>query len=60
MKFLDFLKKRESASSGKFSNFFREASEEEKKRVFTEAARRANQEQRKVFFGSDTSPEMGK
>lgn len=36
-------------SSGSFSNFFTHASDREKKRVFTEAARRANEDQRALF-----------
>ena len=38
-----------SAESGKFSDFFRHASEEKKREVFIEVARRANKDQREVF-----------
>lgn len=36
-------------SSDSFSNFFTHASDREKKRVFTEAAKRANEDQRALF-----------
>ena len=52
MKIFDFIlnrgKKSEKKTDG-FADFFRNASPEEKKRVFTEAARRANEDQRELF-----------
>lgn len=47
MKLLNFftVNKREKSKSN-FANFFLYASEEEKKRVITDAARRANEDQR--------------
>ncbi|MBI2046192.1 MAG: hypothetical protein HYT28_02135 [Parcubacteria group bacterium] len=50
MKFLDFFKKAEKPKT--FSGLFRETSEREQVQIFEEAARRANEEQRKVFYGS--------
>jgi len=46
-----FGKKEEKskAKHGSFSEFFLNASEKEKEAVITKAARRANEEQRKVF-----------
>ena len=47
MKMLSFLtKNKEKKANGSFADFFLHASEEEKERVFTEAARRANEDQR--------------
>lgn len=42
-------KKENKPKSSKFSDFFRYASEEQKIKVFTEAARRANEDQREVY-----------
>lgn len=44
-----FRKTKEAEKSGKFSDFFLHAPEKEKERVFREAARRANEEQREIF-----------
>lgn len=53
MKIFNFFKKDEKKRpSGRFSDFFLNASEDEKKVVFKEAARRANEEQRQVFLKS--------
>ena len=50
MKILSFLKRAtKSAKPSGFSDFFLHASEEKKKEVFREAARKANEEQREVF-----------
>lgn len=52
MKLLNFLLKREvkAKPSSRFSQFFLEASSKEKKKIITEAARRANEDQRKLFY----------
>jgi len=42
------LKNKDDRKTGGFSGFFRNASDEEKKRVLMEAARRANEEQREL------------
>ena len=44
-----FRKSEEKDKSGRFSDFFLNASESKKEKVFKEAARRANEEQREVF-----------
>ena len=49
MKLFSFLaKKRKKNKIGSFAEFFLHASEKEKKRVFTDAARLANEDQRKL------------
>ena len=52
MKLFNFIFKREVKGklSSKFSRFFLEAASKEKKKIITEAARRANEDQRKVFY----------
>lgn len=55
MKIMDlFRKKREMATapkkSARFSDFFLHASEADKKRIFTKAAYKANEEQRDLFI----------
>ena len=55
-KFLNLLnafKGADTKESGHFSDFFLRATIEKKKEVFTEAARRANMDQRKVLNQSD-------
>jgi hypothetical protein len=53
MKFRNLFRKKGSKEGpGLFSEFFLYASEEEKEKVFREAARRANEEQRRVFMKS--------
>lgn len=50
MKLLNLFKKtKETREASRFSDFFLHASEKDKERVFREAARRANEEQREVF-----------
>jgi hypothetical protein len=50
MEWLNFLKKdKEVATSSRFSDFFLYASDSKKEEVFREAARRANEDQRRVF-----------
>lgn len=50
MKLVDFFKKnKEIKKSGKFSDFFLSATEKKKEEVLREVARKANEEQRKVF-----------
>lgn len=50
MKFLNLFKKTQKKDPpGRFSDFFLHASEKEKEKVFKEAARKANEEQREVF-----------
>lgn len=50
MKLLNLFKKtKETGGTGRFSDFFLHASEKDKERVFKEAARRANKEQRELF-----------
>lgn len=44
-----FYKGNESYKATGFSDFFRSASSEEKRQVLTEAARKANQDQKRVF-----------
>ena len=53
MKLFNFIfkKKVKVKPSSKFSRFFLEASSKEKKKIITAAARRANEDQRKVFYG---------
>jgi len=46
---LKFGKKTDEDSSSEFSRFFRTASSGEKKRVFIEIARKASEDQRKIF-----------
>lgn len=41
-----------NVKTGNFSDFFLRASDEDKKQVFIEAARKANEEQRDVFLKS--------
>ena len=52
MKLFNFLFKKgdKAKSSNKFSRFFLETSSKEKKKVIMEAARRANEDQRKLFY----------
>ena len=56
MKLFNFIFKREAKAkpSSRFSQFFLEASNKEKKKIITEVARRANEDQRKVFY--DNTP----
>lgn len=53
MKLLHLFKKspkiQTSEKSGRFSEFFLRASDEDKKQIFIKAAHRANEEQREVF-----------
>ncbi len=51
MRLLEFFRKTKKIEkkSSKFSDFFLYASEDKKQEVFKEAARRANEDQRKVF-----------
>ena len=42
-------KERKNKETGEFCDFFLHASPKEKERVFTDAARRANEEQREVL-----------
>ena len=50
MKLLNlFIKNKTKERSGRFSEFFLHASEKEKEKIFKEAARKANEEQREVF-----------
>ena len=44
-----FAKNKEKKREGTFAEFFLYASEKEKKRVFTAAARRANEDQRRLI-----------
>lgn len=46
----DIKKERVTKPSNKFSRFFLESSSKEKKKIITEAARRANEDQRKLFY----------
>jgi len=55
MKF-PFRKSEQKKEPGRFSSFFLHASDEEKKKVFTEAARQANEEQREVFRRASLKP----
>lgn len=49
MKFVNLFKRHEEAKRpGRFSDFFQHASDEEKRKVIEEAARRANEDQRKL------------
>lgn len=55
MKFFTFMKNHaNTASSGEFSRFFREASSREKKKVFMEVARKASADQKKVIDAVST------
>lgn len=49
MIFSRLFKRGVAKRTGRFSDFFRHASLEEQKKVVTEAARKANEDQRKVF-----------
>ena len=53
MKLFNFLFKKEDKAkpSNKFSQFFLETSSKEKNKIIMEAARRANEDQRKLFYG---------
>ncbi len=55
---IDTLKKKlgKRESHGSFSSFFIHASDRERKRVFTEAARRANDDQRALFDRAKLKP----
>ncbi|MBI2444364.1 MAG: hypothetical protein HYV42_03965 [Candidatus Magasanikbacteria bacterium] len=44
-----FRKRPVTAQTSHFSDFFLHASDEQKRKVFTEAAKRANEEQMEVF-----------
>jgi len=57
MKLFNFLFKKEDKAkpSNKFSRFFLETSSKEKKKVIMEAARRANEDQRKLFYENTPS-----
>lgn len=52
MRLLNFLFKKEDKAkhSNKFSRFFLETSSKEKEKIIMEAARRANEDQRKLFY----------
>jgi len=51
MKFLNlFTKNYTKQKTSKFSDFFLHASEERKKEILNEAARKANEEQRETFM----------
>lgn len=52
MRLFNFLFKKEDKAkpSNKFSRFFLETSSKEKKKIITEVARRANEDQRKLFY----------
>lgn len=52
MKLFNFLvkKSKNAEPSSEFSRFFLESSSKEKKKVFLYAARKANEEQRKLFY----------
>lgn len=53
MKFTHFSRKSKQIDKlGHFSDFFLNASTKQKKRVVKEAARKANEDQREVFFKS--------
>ncbi len=54
MKLFNFLakKSKNAEPSSEFSRFFLESSSKEKKKVFLYAARKANEEQRKLFYKS--------
>ncbi|MCG2700768.1 hypothetical protein L6267_01205 [Candidatus Parcubacteria bacterium] len=53
MSFLNFFRKTKyKEKSGKFSDFFLYTSDNEKKEILREAARKANEEQRDVFMKS--------
>lgn len=53
MKLFDFLKKvKQKEKSGKFSDFFLHASDNEKKEILKKAAYKANEEQRDVYLKS--------
>lgn len=49
MNLLTIFRKKEKVTSGKFSDFLLHAPEKQREAVFKEAARQANEEQRKVF-----------
>jgi len=51
-----FLFKKEVKKTGstEFSRFFRDASSAERKKVFKKAARKANEDQRKIFYPQQT------
>ncbi|OGE83124.1 hypothetical protein A2627_00275 [Candidatus Woesebacteria bacterium RIFCSPHIGHO2_01_FULL_39_28] len=52
--FLNFFKKTdEQDESGRFSDFFQNASAAQKEKVFREAARRANEDQRALLKKSE-------
>ena len=60
MRLLHFFRKKPAIQkSSRFSEFFWHASEEEKDRVFKEAARRANEEQRRIFEESRLKARAG-
>jgi hypothetical protein len=44
------LAKKDKKGSSEFSKFFREASSGTRKKVFKEAARKASEDQRKIFY----------
>jgi len=50
---LNIFKEADTKKSGHFSDFFLHASIEKKRKVFTEAAQRANKDQREVIKRSD-------
>jgi len=50
-----FGKKKKVDHSSEFSRFFRTASSREKKKVFMEVAKKASEEQRKVFKDEQTA-----
>ncbi|MBU3925464.1 hypothetical protein KJ854_06080 [Patescibacteria group bacterium] len=53
MSLLNFFRKTKyKEKSGKFSDFFLHTSDNEKKEILREAARKANEEQRDVFMKS--------
>lgn len=60
MKLFNLFKKNDAKERpGRFSDFFLHASEEEKGRVFKEAAHKANEEQREIFLKSHLKTKTG-
>lgn len=54
-----FFKSRPATPVDSFSDFFRNASVEQKKQVFTEAAKRANEDQRRTYKAGGGSLDIG-
>jgi len=60
MKLFNLFRKIEPREkSGRFSDFFLHASEQEKERIFKEAAHKANEEQRELFLQSHLKTKTG-